>query len=117
MMLMIFWTVATWILTVILIHIIGFNGFALGLLILAFPIVIVIRLAKRYAVFSFTKQATWPFAAALVQAGWYFVARGEAPYHIPWLVFVASVGVILYMAVVWMIQGKRIMDIIHISRS
>lgn len=117
MMLMIFWTAATWVLTVILIHFIGFNGFALGLLILGLTIFVVIRLTKQYAIFSFIEHTKWPFIACIVQSIWYAVARGNAPYHVPWLLFVGSVGVILYTGIVWATQRKRIMEIVHMSRA
>jgi O-antigen/teichoic acid export membrane protein len=117
MMLMIFWTIATWVLTVTLIHFIGFNGFALGLLILGMTIFVVIRLTKQYANFSFIEQTKWPFAAGIVQFIWYALMRGNAPYNMPWLTFVGVTGVILYVGVVWVTQKSRIMEIVHISRT
>jgi O-antigen/teichoic acid export membrane protein len=117
MMLMIFWTVATWILTIILIHFFGFNGFALGLLILALTVVLVIYLTKRYASFSFVGATKWPIVASAVQLVWYVIARGGAPYSIPRLIFVGTVGVILYGGVVWMTQRRQILEIIRFSRS
>ncbi|OGG29208.1 hypothetical protein A3A63_01350 [Candidatus Gottesmanbacteria bacterium RIFCSPLOWO2_01_FULL_46_9] len=116
MMLMVFWTVATWILTVILIHFIGFNGFALGLLILALTAGVVVIITKRFAEFDFVKQVTWPFVAGILQTGWYFIARGSAPYNTVHLTIVAVFGVILYGVVLWITEKQRITDIIHMSR-
>jgi O-antigen/teichoic acid export membrane protein len=117
MMLMVFWTVATWILTVTLIHFIGFNGFALGLLILTTTGVAVVRITKRFAEFDFVKQVQWPTIAGFLQAGWYFLLVGKAPYNTPHLAIVAVSGVILYGAVLWATERKRIADIIHMSRA
>jgi O-antigen/teichoic acid export membrane protein len=117
MMLMIFWTIATWILTVVLIRFIGFNGFALALLILGLTIFIVVRLTKQYAVFSFIEHTKWPFVAGSVQCVWYALMRGNAPYNIAWLTFVGLTGVILYLGVVWATQKKRILEIIRIPKS
>ncbi len=116
MMLMIFWTVATWILTISLIHFIGFNGFAVGLLIQSFAIGIVVKITQRFAAFSFVEYIKWPIFAGLLQGALYFVARGSMPYNIPRLLIVAVLGVILYGGVVWVKQKERILDIIHISR-
>ncbi|HUD20193.1 MAG TPA: oligosaccharide flippase family protein [Patescibacteria group bacterium] len=116
MMLMIFWTVATWILTITLIHFIGFNGFAVGLLIQSLTIFIVVKITQRFAAFSFVEYIKWPVLAGLLQGALYYVARGSMPYSIPRLVIVAGAGVILYGGVVWVKQKERILDIIHISR-
>jgi O-antigen/teichoic acid export membrane protein len=117
MTLMIFWTIATWLLTVLLVHSIGFNGFALGLLILSLSIIVVIRLVKRYATFAFVDNIKWPLAGALVQSVWYFAARGNQPYNVPWLTGVGLTGVILYSGVVWLTQKERIKEILRVFRT
>ena len=116
MMLMVFWTVATWILTVTLIHFIGFNGFALGLLILTMTGAAVVKITKQFADFDFIKQVQWPAIAGFVQVGWYFVLVGKAPYNAAYLTVIAVSGVILYGAVLWATEKQRIADIIHMSR-
>jgi len=113
MILMIFWTIATWILTVIFIHFFGFNGFAIALCILSFSLVIVIQLTRKIAKFSFIEYMKWPLIGALLQAALYIIARGNAPYNIPRLILVAVSGVILYTAIVWVTQRKRIVDILR----
>lgn len=117
MMLMVFWTVFTWILTLIFIHFIGFNGFAVALFILSFSLVIVVSLTKKFAEFSFIENVRWPVVAAVLQIVWYMLARGNAPYNIPRLIVVAVVGVILYSGVIWLTQKERVLEIIHVGRS
>jgi O-antigen/teichoic acid export membrane protein len=113
MSLMIFWTAATWILTVILIHFFGFNGFAMGLCILSLSLGIVLSLTKKYATFSFIRSVKWPFAAGILQTICYLLFRGYAPYQIVRLVIVGGTGVILYAGVVWLSEKQRILDILR----
>ncbi len=116
MFLMIFWTAGTWILTLIFIPLFGFNGFAITLLVLSLAIVVVIRMAKEIAHFSFLSQVKWPFVAAFVQIAWYQLARGSAPYNTTQLASVAIFGVILYGAIVWYFEKKRIAGIVNVAR-
>jgi len=113
MSLMVFWTAATWILTVILIHFFGFNGFAMGLCILSLSLWIVLALTRKYAVFSFVRSVGWPFLAGVLQTACYLLFRGSGPYDMTRLVVVAGSGAILYAGVMWFAQKKRIVDIVH----
>ncbi len=116
LMLMVSWTIATWILTVTLVHFIGFNGVAIALLILTSSLGVVIALAKKIAMFSFVSMVKWPFVAACAQSLWYYLLRGNAPYALVYQVFIASSGVILYIAVLFVFERKRIMDMVHYIR-
>lgn len=114
--LMVFWTIATWVLTITMIQFYGYNGVAMALLILTSTLGIVVLLAKKIASFSFIESIKWPFVAGLVQAGWYMAVRGPAPYDAARMVIVAVVGVIVYGSIVWIAEKRRIMDIIRISK-
>ena len=117
LMLMVFWTIATWILTVTLVHFIGFNGVAVALLILTSSLGIVIALAKKISDFSFISMVKWPFVAAFVQSLWYYLLRGNAPYTLAYQIFIACSGAILYIAVLWTFERKHIMEMVHFIRS
>ncbi len=116
LMLMVSWTIATWVLTVTLVHFIGFNGVAIALFILTSSLGVVIALAKKIAVFSFVSMVKWPFVAACAQSLWYYVLRGNAPYTIAYQVLIASSGVILYIAVLLLFERKRITEMVHLVR-
>lgn len=113
MFLMVFWTIATWILTLLFVHFFSFNGFALGVMILSFSLFIVIWLVKKFADFKFLPQVQWPVIAGLMQSALYFFTRGTGPYNTTRLIIVGLCGVILYSTVVWMTQKQRILSIIH----
>lgn len=114
--LMVFWTIATWILTITMIQIFGYNGVAISLLILTSTLGIVVMLAKKVATFSFVDNVKWPLIAGLVQAVWYGVLRGSYPYAVERMVVVGLVGVILYTSIIWLTQKRKIMDVVRISR-
>lgn len=114
--LMVFWTVATWILTLTLIHFFGYNGVAISLLILTSTLGIVVMLAKKVASFSFIESVKWPCVAGVIQAVWYACARGVSPYNLPRLIIVGIIGVVLYGSIVWLTQKKQIMNVIRISK-
>ncbi len=116
LLLMVSWTIATWVLTVTLVHYIGFNGVAVALFILTSSLPIVVALTKKVAVFSFVSMVKWPFVAACTQSLWYYLFRGSAPYTLIHQVIIASSGVILYMAVLWLFERKRIMEMVHFIR-
>ncbi len=107
--LMILWTSLTWGLTVLFIHFIGFNGFALALLVIASTVVIVVQLVKRITSFSFTGSISGPFIAAISQSCFYaitaYVFQASSTVG---LVLSATGGVILYIGVLWIIEKRRI---------
>jgi len=115
--LMIFWTAATWIFTLIFVHFFGYNGFAMALLTLSLSTFIVIAIAKRYAPFSFIKSVRIPVLAGLMQGMCYFFLRGSAPYAVLHLVIVAGVGAILYGGVVWLFEKDHIMHMIRLNKT
>jgi len=116
LLLMVFWTIATWVFTVVLIHFVAYNGVAIALLLLTSTLGIVVMLTKRVAAFSFISSVKWPFFAGCMQAAWYFLFRGGAPYTLPRLIVVASIGVMIYATIVWFTEKRRIMDVIRISK-
>lgn len=116
MMLMVFWTIGTWGLTLLFIPLFGFNGFALALLVLSLALVVVIRLSKNIAEFSFMNQVKWPIVAAAVQSGWYILVRGNAPYSNTHLILTALAGVLLYAGILWKTEKTRIINLFRLSR-
>ncbi len=114
--LMVFWTIATWILTITMVHFFGYNGVAMSLLILTSTLGVVVFITKRIAEFSFVNSVKWSVVAGLIQAGWYFIARGSAPYNLTRLIAVGLTGVMLYACIIWLTERKRIISVIRISR-
>lgn len=114
--LMVFWTIATWVFTIIAIHFFGYNGFAVALCALSLSVFIVVAIAKKYMAFSFWESVRFPILGGIIQGAWYFFIRGSAPFAVPQLIMTAVVGGILYGVVVWVSERKRIVKLVHITR-
>ena len=109
--LMILWTVSTWVLTVLFINLFGFHGVAMALFAITGTVWLVIRLVKTITPFSFWKSVRWPFLGALAQGCLYVILLSSFPSTMAWLAAIGSSGVILYGAILWILEGVRIRDI------
>jgi O-antigen/teichoic acid export membrane protein len=116
MIFMVIWTIGTWALTLTLIHALGFNGFALGLLLLSLTIFAVVKISKNYADFSMMKQIQMPLLAGFIQSVWYVLTRGSAPFSVLHLTLVALSGVGIYAGILWLTEKERITGMIHMTR-
>ena len=111
LLLMVFWTVATWIFTLSFIPFAGFNGVALAQIVLSLSIIIVVALVKKVSPFSFIQSVRIPIAASVAQGCVYFFLRGPKPYEPARMVIVGFIGVILYIGIVWFFEKKRILSV------
>jgi len=109
--LMVFWTVTTWILTLLFIPLVGFAGVALTQTVLSLSIFIVIALVKRVSPFSFVQSLKVPVIASLAQGCVYYLFLGPKPYDLARLVLTGTIGVILYMTIVGIFEKKRIVSV------
>ncbi len=109
--LMAFWTASTWILTMWLINIFGYNGFAVALSFVSISIILVIYLVQRVAPFRFWRSVTGPLVASVAQCTWYALLRGHAPFDALKILGVAIGGVILYGGIVFALEKERILSI------
>jgi O-antigen/teichoic acid export membrane protein len=115
--LMVMWTILTWILVLTFIHFYGFIGVPIAFVTVSGTLVVVVYLVKRFVQFSFWSSVITPLLASLVQIGWYVCVLHFIPQTLLWLVPAAAGGVILYGGVVWMVEKRRIMDIIRAFRA
>lgn len=114
--LMVMWTALTWVLTLTFMHFFGFNGVPMAFLAVSTTIVIVVNLVKRQVQFSFWRSIWAALAAAVAQGVWYFGFLQVIPHSLVWLILAGSTGGILYGMVVWIIERKRVTDIIRSFR-
>lgn len=110
--LMVFWTIATWSLTIFLIPRMGFDGFAMAILLVTLSIVAVVYLAKKAASFSFTSAVRAALAGTALQAGFYAVLLPMTPHTYAHLAALGMGGVILYAGCVWLLERSRITAIL-----
>lgn len=110
--LMVLWTVSTWGLTIVLVHFYGYNGVAAALLFITSTLILVVRMAKKIAPFSFWQSIRFPLFAVLVQLLWYIGTYTAAYRNIILTVLTGLVGVILYGVVLWRFERERIASIL-----
>lgn len=115
--LMIFWTASTWALTVWLINLFGFNGYAIAVFIVSLSIFGVVYIMKQVTPFRFLSSIGVPLIGALIQSIWYVYLRGVPPFTLARLMWVGGSGVILYAGFVWVFERKRIMSLIPKKQS
>lgn len=106
--LMVFWTIATWILTVTLVSWMGFNGVSLALLLITTSLVIVVPLAQRITPFSFFKSIRIPLFGAITQGMFYMMLRSILPVQFVWIAVAGGIGGILYGLIIWKYEQGRI---------
>jgi len=114
--LMVFWTIATWVLTLTFIPIVGFGGVALAQAVLSLSIFVVVALVKKVSPFSFIASIRFPVLASLIQGCIYFFFIGARPYNLNRIVFVGLIGAILYTGLVWIFEKKRILSVLALFR-
>jgi O-antigen/teichoic acid export membrane protein len=107
--LMVGWTIATWVLTPILIVLMGFNGVAAASALIACSVVLVIFLAKRYVKFNVFAATMYPFlAAAIMGIAVYFLSpilvRGLIS-----LIFMISMGAMLYFLCIFLFARNEVL--------
>lgn len=114
---MVLWTVLTWSLAVIGLRLFGYNGVAIALCIISFTIVWVVAEVKKTVSFSFFAQIWSALVGIAIQGLWYAVVLSLIPRNVGWLGAAGSAGVILYIVVVYMVDGNRIRAFIHSLRN
>ncbi len=106
--LMVFWTISTWLLTILLISAIGFDGFAMALTLVSLSVVAVVYLTKKAASFSFISSVRSPVLGVLVQSAWYGLLLRVTPPTYLYLGLLGLSGVILYAGVMWRLERTKI---------
>lgn len=110
--LMILWTTLTWVLTLVFLPLLGFNGVATALLLITTTLALVVVLVRRAVPFSFRTSVQVPFIAAigqvLVSLG-IITAMGSA---IPVVITAMIMGGILFGGIVWKFERKKSLALI-----
>lgn len=112
--LMIMWTGLTWVLGSICIHLFGFNGFALSLLLISSTILVVVRILKNISDFSFIGNIRAPLISSVVQFGWYCLAWWLHIRSIPILIAWSIVGVILYSGSIFIFERRKTEELLKL---
>lgn len=105
---MVFWTVSTWLLTVVLLPRLGFNGFAVSLFAIGWSLIFVVAEIQKIANIQFVRSVQGPLVAAIVQGVWYAITLRYVPLGYPGLALVGIAGVILYAGMLYVVDRPRV---------
>lgn len=116
--LMIFWTVATWVLTPLAVLKFGFNGVALVSALVSSSMFLVLYIVKRHVKFNLVGAVGYPFVSALVMGTGVYLFGDLIIKDFLTLVLVILSGAILYFAVIFLLAKKLIIsDIVLIKEN
>ena len=113
LLLMVLWTTTTWFLTLFLINLFGYNGVSLSLLLITSTLILVVHLSKTIAPFSFWRSVRFPILSVCIQLAWYAASVQIMPKNIYATIVVGTLGVILYMSVLWIFERSRIRSLVE----
>lgn len=106
---MIFWTVATWVFTIIFIKLFGFNGVALASFVVSLSSIFVILISRRYVDFSLIKSTSKQFIAAFFMMIFIFLTRGIV-HNLFMLFFEVVVSGIFYILILFIISRQELVN-------
>lgn len=113
---MVFWTVATWVLTVLFIPLLHVNGFAVALFIIGWSLVLVVLEIQKIAKIHFMPCISGALVAATAQGVWYALLLRQAPLSYFALGLVGISGVILYVTMLYILERKKLVGFISSLR-
>ena len=106
--LMVFWTLATWIITPILIVSLGFNGVAIASALISLSFIIVIAITRRYFDFNVVNATFYPLAGSIVMGvSIYFMGQIFAK-SVLGLLLVICFGAMIYFLTSFALGRKQI---------
>ena len=111
---MVGWTVATWVLTPILIALLGFNGVGYASALIACSVVFVIYIVKKYISFSLIKSTFYPFLAAFMMGIVVYFLSPVLVKGIISLIFMIGMGAALYFLLIFAMAKNEVSSDINL---
>ena len=106
--LMFFWTIATWVLTPILIVAYGFNGVSIASALISLSVVAVVIITKRYIKFSILFTTAVPLISSIAMGIIVYFLSGIFVKGLISLLLMCLVGALLYFATSFIIAKEQI---------
>ena len=111
--LMIFWTIATWVLTPILIVLLGFNGVAIASAIISLSVVIVVFIVKKYITFN-PFIAAYPFLASVVMGIFIYFVSPIVVSNLLSLFLIVALAIVIYFLTMLLFAKQEITSNLHL---
>lgn len=115
--LMVFWTIATWVITPLAIIRFGFSGVSYASAFIALSVVFVVFISKRYIKFSIGKILINPLIAAVFMGGVIYLISPLVVKNIPMLIFMIVFGAVVYFSTMFVLAKNEIMSDIRFVRA
>lgn len=113
---MIFWTVATWVLTPIGIYLYGYNGVALASAVISLSVVFVIYVVKKYIDLNVIRSISYPFLGSVVMGVSVYILSPFIIKNIPSLIFTIFVGSIIYFVSMFVMARQEVVSDIKLIK-
>jgi O-antigen/teichoic acid export membrane protein len=114
--LMVFWTIATWVLTPIMLALYGFNGVSIASALISISVVAVVLIAKRYINFSIVFTTVVPLIGSIVMGIVVYSLSLILVKGLPSLLFMCLVGALIYFVVSFIIAKDTIISDIKLIK-
>jgi O-antigen/teichoic acid export membrane protein len=111
---MIFWTVATWVLTPLLLAQFGFNGVSIAQAVIALSSLFVMVIAKRYITFRVLPVILPPLIGTVLMGGLLYFLSPYLVKNFPTFFLAIALGGISYIAVLFLIARQQVVSDIQL---
>lgn len=113
---MIFWTISTWVITIFLVDIYGYNGVAAAVFLVSLSSFGVFAVSKRYLKFSIFFPTYKSFIGSVILAGAVYLIRPLVSSFIQMLIW-AFISGLVYLLIMMLISRKELLSTIKFARS
>jgi O-antigen/teichoic acid export membrane protein len=114
--LMIFWTIATWVVTPLAIYFLGFNGVAIASAVIAASVVFVVYIVKKHVTFDLGSILFAPVIATIVMGVVVYLLSSLLVHNLFMVFVMIGVGVSVYIGVMFAIAQKELVSDIRMIR-
>nr|MBI5455868.1 oligosaccharide flippase family protein [Candidatus Levybacteria bacterium] len=114
--LMVFWTIATWVLTPILIKIYGFNGVGLASAVISLSAFLVIYLVRKYIKFNVFKSSAYPLLSAIIMGIFIYLLSPIFIKGLISLMFMILFGAMIYFLCIFLFAKNELLSDMQMVR-
>lgn len=115
--LMIFWTVATWVLTPLAILKLGFNGVAVVSAVISLSVIFVVFIVKKYIKFNLLEIVIFPFIGSALMGVILYLTTPLFPNNLLGLILIVILGVVIYFLTMFLVARSKIIEDITLIKS
>ena len=108
--LMVFWTIATWVLTPLCIHLFGFTGVSIASALISTSVVGVVYITKKYITFSVLKSILTPGIASVGMGVMLIILSPMVVKNIYLLLGMVGAGAVVYFAMMYVLARDFIIE-------